>query len=228
MKYNNEVKLQQAFKIVLKEFENYKKNLADKSVLVIYKNRETSKLDYIVIEFTGNNYYHLTGLVYKEDDDEMTKTYHFGSKFYNALNDKKLSIAELKIKDNNTELKIKALPFISAQYRYSNMTGDFNESGLKLQLDKVIGNTKTCLGLKKIAYKKYAPASSLYDDTRKYAKISHQIISVFVKNTADPIPFKNIKYVAKGYELDKLLYDEEVEQLFSLEEYKMKKSSESV
>ena len=87
------------------------------------------------------------------------------------MDDKKLFISELKIKDNNTELKIKALPFISSQYRYCNMTGDFNESGIKLHLDKVIGNTKTWLGLKRVGYKKYAPASSLYDDTRKYARV---------------------------------------------------------
>lgn len=37
MKYNNEVKLQQAFNVVVKEFENYKKNLINKSVLVIYR-----------------------------------------------------------------------------------------------------------------------------------------------------------------------------------------------
>lgn len=220
MKYNNEIKLQQAFSVVVKEFENYKNNLIDKSILVIYRNREIGNLDYIVIEFTGNNYYHLTGLIYKEDDGESTKSQHFGSKFCNALNDKKLSISELKIKDNNTELKIKALPFISSQYRYSNMTGDFNESGLKLQLDKVIGNTKICLGLKKIVYKKYAPASSLYDDTRKYAKVSHQIVSIFIKDTADSAPYRTIKYIAKGQNLYHFKYDKELEELFTLEEYK--------
>ena len=222
MRYDNETKLQQALKVVLKEFENYKKNLIDKSILVIYRNRETKNLDYIIIEFTGSNYYHLTGVIYKEDDGDTTKSKHFGSKFYNALEDKKLSASELKIKDNNTELKIKALPFISSQYRYSNMTGDFNESGLKLQLDKVIGNTKTCLGLRKIGYKKYAPVSSLYDDTRKYAKISHQIVAVFIKGTAQSQPYKTIKYVAKGHNLNNLKYDKELEELFTLEEYKEK------
>lgn len=221
MKYNNDVKLQQAFNVAVKEFENYKKNLIEKSVLVIYRNRITGDLDYIVIEFTGNNYYHLTGLVYKEDDGESTKAQRFGSRFYNALDDKKLSISELKIKDNNTELKIKALPFISSQYRYCNMTGDFNESGIKLHLDKVIGNTKTCLGLKKVGYKKYAPASSLYDDTRKYAKVSHQIVSIFIKDTVDTAPYKTIKYVAKGHNLNHLKYDKELEALFTLEEYKI-------
>ena len=218
--YNNEVKLQQAFKVVLKEFENYKNNLAGKSILVIYRNRETRLLDYIIIEFKGNNYYHLTGLIYKEDDGEDVKSKHFGSKFYNALNDKKLSVSELKIKDNNTELKIRALPFVTSQYRYSNMTGDFNESGLKLQLDKVLGNTKTCLGLRKTGYKKYAPASSLYDDTRKYAKISHQIVSIFIKEINDLEPYKIIKYVAKGHNLMNLSYDEELQGLFVLDEYK--------
>lgn len=222
MQYDNEIKLQQAFKIVLKEFENYKNNLLDKSLLVVYRNRETKNLDYIIIEFTGSNFYHLTGVIYKEDNGEDAKSKHWGSKFYSAISDKKLSVSELKIKDNNTELKLRALPFISSQYRYSNMTGDFNESGLKLQLDKVIGNTKTCLGLRKIGYKKYAPASSLCDDTRKYAKVSHQIVAIFIKETADVQSYKNIKYVAKGHNLNNLKYDKELEALFTLEEYKAK------
>ena len=222
MRYDNEIKLQQSLKVVIKEFENYKKNMMDKSILVIYRDRETKNLDYIIITFSGNNYYHLTGLVYKEDNGNNEKSKHFGSKFYNALKDKKLSVSELKIKDNNTELKIKALPFVSSQYRYCNMTGDFNESGIKLELDKVIGNTKTCLGLRKIGYKKYVPASSLYDDTRKYAKISHQIVAIFIKETADLQPYKTIKYVAKGHNLNNLKYEEELSKLFTLEEYKEK------
>lgn len=128
----------------------------------------------------------------------------------------------MKIKDNNTALKIKALPFISSQYKYSNMTGDFNETGIKLQLDKVIGNVSTCLGLKKIGNKVYAPASSLYDDTRKFAKVTHQIVAIFIKKTDDLSPYKTIKYVAKGHNLESLTYNSELKSLFSLDEYKKK------
>lgn len=222
MRYDSEIKLQQALGTVIKEFDNYKNNLLDKSMLIIYRDRDTKQLDHIVINFTGNNYYHLTGLAYKEDNGDGTKNSHFGSKFYNDLKDKKLSVSNLKIKDNNTALKIKALPFISSQYKYSNMTGDFNETGIKLQLDKVVGNVSTCLGLKKIGTKIYAPASSLYDDTRKFAKVTHQIVAIFIKKTDDISPYKTIKYVAKGHNLENLTYNDELKSLFSLEEYKKK------
>lgn len=220
MQYDNQIKLKQAMKVAIKEYENYKKNLMDKSMLVIYRDRNTKQLDYIIINFTGSNYYHLTGLAYKEDNGDDTKSFKFGSRFYSDLEDKKLSSLDLKIKDNNTELKIKALPFVSSQYKYSNMTGDFNESGIKLKLDKVIGNVSTCLGLKQIGLKTYAPASSLYDDTRKYAKITHQIVAIFLKDTNDVTPFKTIKYVAKGHNLENLTYNKDLKSLFSLEEYK--------
>lgn len=145
---------------------------------------------------------------------------HFGSRFYNDLEDKKLSIANLKIKDNNTALKIRALPFTTTQYRYSNMTGDFNGSGVKLQLDKMIGNVSTCLGLKQIGFKTFAPASSICGDIRKFVKVAHQIVAIFIKETGNTSQFKSIKYVAKGHNLENLTYSTELKGLFSLEEYK--------
>lgn len=224
MSYNDNVKLQAAFRVVLREFENYKKNLADKTLCVIYRNRQTKSLDYITIEFLGSNFYHLTGLVYKEDKGDKSKAMHYGSKFYSALSDKKLSSTELKIKDNNTQLKIDALPTVTSQYRYSKMTGDYNESGMELRLDKVIGGANTCLGLRKIGYKKYAPASSLSGDTRKYAKDAHQVVAIFIKETKDDAPFKTLKYVAKGHNLNNLKYSDEMRQLFTLENYKEPKN----
>lgn len=102
------------------------------------------------------------------------------------------------------------------------MTGDFNESGIKLQLDKVVGNTSTCLGLKHISGKNYVPTSSLYGDTRKYAQITHQIVAIFIKDTNDTDEYKTIKYVAKGHNLKNLTYSDELKNLISLEQYKKK------
>lgn len=98
MRYDNEIKLQQAFNTVIKEFENYKNNLLDKSMLIVYRDRNTKQLDYIIINFIGNNYYHLTGLAYKEDNGDAAKDSYLGSRFYNDLKDKKLSVSNLKIK----------------------------------------------------------------------------------------------------------------------------------
>ncbi len=51
MRYDSEIKLQQAFNTVIKEFENYKNNLLDKSMLIVYRDRNTKQLDYIIINF---------------------------------------------------------------------------------------------------------------------------------------------------------------------------------
>jgi hypothetical protein len=216
MKFNAEILLKKYFQIVVREFENYKNNLASNSLLVIYRDRTSSQIDYIEITFEGSNYYHLTGLVYK---DELNNTSNCGSRFYSDLIDKKLSIDNLKIKDENTELKIRALPFIAAHYKYSNMIGDFNSSGIKLQLDKVIGNTSVCLGLKRIKGKLYAPASCLYDDTRKFASVSHQILAIFIKKSDSNESYSKLKYAAKGVNLHNLKYNEELRSKISLESY---------
>lgn len=216
MNYTNDIKLQNALKEAIKQFKNYQVNLEDKSLMVIYRNRQTNVIDYIIVQFIGSNYYHLTGLAYKEDNND-SRDKHFGSRFYNDLVDKKLSIKDLKIKDNNTELKIKALPSIMTCYKYTNMIGDFNDSGLRLNLDKVMGNVTTYLGLKKIGEKVYAPASCLYGDVRNSAKVAHQVIAIFIKETNDIRPFSDIKYVAKGHNLNNL--SNEIKSLISLEKY---------
>ncbi|MDE7431127.1 MAG: hypothetical protein K2N34_04330, partial [Lachnospiraceae bacterium] len=218
MKYTNDIKLQNALKEAVKQFKNYQKNLENKSLMIIYRNRETNDMDYIIVQFAGSNYYHLTGLAYKDDAND-SKNGRFGSRFYKDLLDQKLSINDLKIKDNNTALKIKALPLITTCYRYTNMIGDFNHSGIQLNLDKVMGNISTYLGLKKISGKIYAPASCLYGDVRKAAKSIHQIIAIFIKNTADTSSFSDIKYVAKGHNLNNMNFNSEIKDLISLEKY---------
>ncbi|MBQ9232490.1 MAG: hypothetical protein IJ167_00450 [Lachnospiraceae bacterium] len=207
MKGNNGTKLNEYIKVVVKEFENFKKNLCDKSILVVYRDKETKELDYFTISILGSNYYHLTGLAYKDDDGEKDSSNHFGSKFYQNLSNKKLSADNLKIKDSNTALKIKALPYITQFYAYSKMTGPFNGNGFKLRLDKVIGNPNICLGLRKIGKKEYAPASSLYSDTRDYAKIINQVVAVFVKNKVEA-SYSEPTYTAKGFDIDTIENDE--------------------
>ena len=203
MKGNNETKLNEYLKVVAKEFENFKKNLCDKSVLVVCKDKETKELDYFTISVLGSNYYHLTGLAYRDDDGEKDSSNHFGSKFYQNLSNKKLSADNLKIKDSNTALKIKALPYITQFYAYSKMTGPFNGNGFKLQLDRVVGNPNICLGLKHIKGKEYAPASSLYGDTRDYAKFTKQVVAVYIKKK-DEAFFCDLKYTAKGFDVNSI------------------------
>ena len=46
MKYTNDIKLQNALKEAVKQFRNYQKNLENKSLIIIYRNRETNDMDY--------------------------------------------------------------------------------------------------------------------------------------------------------------------------------------
>lgn len=204
MKDNN-AKLEEYVKVVIKEFKNFREYLEDKSVLVVYK--EANAFDYFTISITGKNYYHLTGLAYKNDSGIKNKDNKFASLFYADLIDKKLSANNLKIKDSNTALKIKILPYITQFYAYSKMTGPFNGNGFKLQLDRVVGNSNICLGLKHIGEKEYAPASSLYENIKKKAKFTNQVVAVFVKNE-DEAYYSEPTYTAKGFDIDTIENDE--------------------
>lgn len=215
--------LTQAFKNSVEEFENYNNNLVNKSLLIMYKNIVSNEFDYITVEFTGANYYHLTGLLYK--DDNQDKTGKYGSRFYAEAKNKKLSISNFKIKDRNTMLKTKALPSISKIWNCSKMIGDYNNNGLELKLDKLIGGNTVCLGLKHIEDKKYAPASSLYNNTRNYLKTINQIIAIFIKDNSDAV-YKTIKYVAKGVDLKNIKYFNDLKAIVSLDDYKTKAEQE--
>ena len=206
---------------MIKEFDNFQKNLNGKKFLVIYRDRNTNILDYIEIKIEGSNYYHLTGLAYKEDNGNKEDRVPYASRFYSELVDKKLSAKSLKFKDNNSQLKLWVLPSIMKYFQYSKMIGNFNESGIELKLDKVIGSTSVCLGLKKISRKMYAPASSLYGDTRKKAKQIHQVIAIFEKESEEK--YEKIKYVAKGQNLHSQKYSDELSKLFSLKLYNIDK-----
>lgn len=112
-----------------------------------------------------------------------------------------------RAKDSNTALKIKALPFITQFYAYAKMTGPFNGNGFKLQLDRVVGNPNICLGLKHIGEKEYAPASSLYENIKKKAKFTNQVVAVYTKKKDEAL-FCDLKYTAKGFDVNSIDNDE--------------------
>ena len=58
--------------------------MEDKSVLVVYKDKEANAFDYFTISITGKNYYHLTGLAYKNDSGIKNKDNN-GSAFESAF-----------------------------------------------------------------------------------------------------------------------------------------------
>lgn len=216
MYFKDNKKLNEYFKVVIDVFNNFKNNLVDKSLLIIYENRQNKKIEYIIVSIRGYNFYHLTGLIYKEDSGN-SKDEHFGSRFYGDLCDKRLSVEQLKIKDNNTNLKIKALPSIAQHCKYIKMIGDFNNNGIKLKLDKVAGNNNVCLGLKRIGYKEYAPASCLYNDVREYINTSNKVVAIFSKNTDNENKFNKIEYIAKGINLnDNILCDNIINDLIDI------------
>ena len=48
-----------------------------------------------------------------------------------------------------------------------------------------------------------APASSLYGDTRDYAKFTNQVVAVYIKKKDEAL-FYDLKYTAKGFDVNSI------------------------
>lgn len=84
--------------------------------------------------------------------------------------------------------------------------------------DKLIGNVNFCLGLKGIADHSFVPASALLEDIKKLTSNQSQVIAIFSKNIFDTF-YEEIRYVAKGINLNKITLSTNISEKICLKNY---------
>lgn len=211
--------LNEARQLAISCAKQYEKNLVNKKLLVIYKDRNLNQMEYIEVLFSAENYQHLTGLELVDRRGEVKKGQ--AREFYRKCIEKKLSNKEIKFKDDGTtNLKLPALPSISRVHSITKITGDFNSGKPFLYSDKLIGGVNFCLGLKKVGGI-YVPVSALLEDIKKLVGNPSQVIAIFIKDRDEEV-YKTIKHVAKGVNLENIQLPEGDGFKVSLEEYRGK------
>lgn len=153
----------------------YEKDLLDKQLLVIYIDRITKKQKYVFINFGKENFLHLTGIVFKNENSSGAKH------FYDLLLNGRLDINDCFYKlDGTTELKMDILPHIMNITNTAKMIGTYNNNKLNLVADKIIGSIFSCVALVKDK-NIYYPCSALKEDVRSQVEQNNQIRAIYVR-----------------------------------------------
>lgn len=146
----------EALDIILKCAWQYDLHLKDQNVMFIVLNKDKS-ISHFETFFRDNNFLHLTGVTSPLNS----------VKFYKACIDNMLSLNQFNFKDNTTELKLQILNDAMKIDRIAQMVGEFNNSGLSLYTQKVVGTVRVCMGLVKDSNDPfYVPNTVLKTDIR--------------------------------------------------------------
>lgn len=200
----------------------YENELANTSLLLIYRDKKTNELETVEIAFLRNNYQHLTGLLLKDMNTGNVKS-SCAKEFYTKCINKRLSPNEIVYKNEHTTgLKLTALPYIIDLRRITKMIGEYDDSKPNLQADYIIGNVHACIAISKSKDTDYYyPRSCLNEDIRCITSYTSQVLAIFQA----PFPnasgiYKKVFSVAKGVNLLNLKIPEEISRKISLENYK--------
>ncbi|MCI8964795.1 MAG: hypothetical protein HFJ43_00275 [Clostridia bacterium] len=129
--------------IIYKCLKDYDKNLKNKKVIFILKNKDRT-LSKEEVYFPKSSFYHLTGIVVTNKNGKKLNSYEF----YNNIKDNKITLNKyvIKSKDKTTDLKLQVLPQLMKIDRMANMIGDFTNYNIFLQTEKIVGNINACMG----------------------------------------------------------------------------------
>jgi len=194
----------------------YRQKLLNKKIIIIYRERKDNVIRYIEVTFHERNYQHLTGI--ELIDDKGNVLYHQALNFYRKCIENKLSIDEIKFKDDGTShLKLQALPVLLDVTKITKITGDYNNVRPYLFVDKVMGGVNFCLGLTK-EQEEYVPSSALLEDIKKLTDAPSQVLAILEKDINCTV-YETIKHVAKGLNLNHIQLPDEIRSKIELKNY---------
>ena len=203
-----------ARRLVLNCAKKYQQNLLNKMLLVIYRDRLDNKIHFIEVVFRKRNYQHLTGLELIDNDGKVLRNQSLN--FYRKCIKNKLSLNEIRFRqDGTTQLKLTALPILMDVTKITKITGDYNNLRPYLFVDKVMGGVNFCLGLS-LENNIYVPSSALLEDIKNLTNTPSQVLAILQKDITD-IKYTNVKHVAKGLSLEKLVLPDNIKKMINLE-----------
>lgn len=91
------------------------------------------------------------------------------------------------------------------------MIGQYDNSRIYLQTDKIIGNVNACMGFVK-EKNTYVPNTALNEDIRSITSERKKVIAVLKKNINEEF-YKEITYLKNNYDVSQLLKYENIEKI---------------
>lgn len=176
--------------------KNYKENLQNKNLFIVYRDKE--KVKYIEVVFLARNFMHLTGIrtIGKEGK------YKTANQFYQACLNYKLSNKDICVKeDGTTKLKLDIMDKMIHIEQNCKMIGMYNDSKKELITEVLLGNIHMCLGIIKGVKEYYIPNTLLKQDIRKLTIKTYPIIGIWKKNIKEK-KYQKVVYINKKIEMD--------------------------
>lgn len=203
--------VEDAIKVVVKCAEQYEAELNKKSLLFFCTDKH-KRVSTFEVSFHSWNYLHLTGLKAATDSDPNNPL--TAKRFYERCLNHSLSPTDIQFsEDGTTELKLDVLPRIICKNLKANSIGDFNQQGLRLFTEKLVGGQTACLGFtKELQANSYLPNTLLKGDIRQFTNNNLRIIATFRKDLQD-FEYQEITYLAKNVKWDALTFPDQYESL---------------
>jgi len=156
--------------IVIRCARMYQDNLCDKNLLFVYF--VGSDVEVVSIFCQRSNFKHLTGI-----EANCTPI-----DFFDYCKRGIITEQQIRFKKNGTSvLKLRVLEDIMNIAHKAKFLGDYLNSNIYLELDKVVGNVSCGLGVEKDEEREYYPKSVLNGDMRKQVNNMKPIVAVFEK-----------------------------------------------
>lgn len=197
---------------VVKFAREYKNTLANTKILVIYRDRNSNNIRYMEIIFRPSNFQHLTGLLLIDKQGKVKR--NCSVEFYHKCTGNNLKDKEIMFKpDGTTPLKLDALSSIMDLTKITRIVGDYNNTKKWLDADMVVGGVNYCLAVSRQNDNTFFPRSGLLEDIRQVSKQSSQVLAIYQKNISEKNKYKTIRYIAKGLNLKKINYPDEIKKI---------------
>lgn len=200
----------------------YKKNLSNKSILFIYNNTDTNKVEQLEVEFLSENFQHLTGIDFLDENGNI-KRYRSKEFFDRCTQKPYLTEPEMHINNlPNVTRKMDVLPYLSNITKITRMCGKYDKNNVlqdKLKSDYALGSRRMVLGVSIKDNGTYFPRTLLKQDITKLVEITYSIIAIFEKDINSKDIYKKIKFSHKDFDLTKLDLPKEIKDKISLENY---------
>ncbi len=203
-----------ARRTVLNCAKQYQEKLANKTLLIVYRERRDNSIQSIEVTFYPRNYQHLTGVEMQDEEGNTLRNQSIN--FYRKCIENKLSTDEIRFKnDGTTQLKLQALPALMDVKKITKITGDYNGRRPYLLVDKIMGGVNFCLGLTKEG-SGYIPSSALLEDIRNLTNSPSQVLAIFEKDKGEEI-YRTIRHVAKGLNIHNIDLPIEIQEKICME-----------
>ena len=186
----------EAIKIIVQCAKQYQKSLLNQNVMFVYYEKKYNKYCFFEATFLASNFCHLTGVICNAGLAP--------NDFFEKCIQHRLSPEDFEMrKDGTTKLKLDVLPSVIQIHKVSNMTGDYDKTGIQLYTEKLAGNIKGCMGFVRSG-NYFVPNTLLNQDIRDVTRRpQHRIVAAFSKGIKDK-EYVTLCYIAKGFDIAEL------------------------